>query len=247
VTETIDLATGAPVDLQLINDRFGDTDTALFDSDTLVMPVAISALGLGSAARLNYGVVTFTGSGQIDEMGLKANGDVTGALTVNPLRPGLAVYGSYNGDASPLLFDDSPGAVLKVRRDTVAYKNDQGKGALLVHFHNLAGHKAQVMAIKTAPTVSLKFAPSPATRNRLTTATVTVSRSSGIPATGTVRLVRVTGGNAPATVATGTVRSGTAKLQYRPRHPGTYKYEAVYGGDSNYVARTSAAVTLKIS
>jgi hypothetical protein len=43
VAATEDLS-GNILDVELINDRFGDTDTALFDSDTLVMPVAIAAL-----------------------------------------------------------------------------------------------------------------------------------------------------------------------------------------------------------
>lgn len=38
VTETIDLNSGDTIDAELINDRSGGTDTALFDNDTLVMP-----------------------------------------------------------------------------------------------------------------------------------------------------------------------------------------------------------------
>src|SRR5262245_48917337 len=44
VSALYDLNLNQVVDVELINDRFGNTDTALFDSDTLVMPVWIGAL-----------------------------------------------------------------------------------------------------------------------------------------------------------------------------------------------------------
>ena len=63
VDETIDLNSGDVVDDRTAQRRLGDTDTALFDSDTLVMPVWLGALaedGLTTdASRITYGVLTF--------------------------------------------------------------------------------------------------------------------------------------------------------------------------------------------
>ena len=39
VTELVDLTARRVIDDELINDRLGDTDTALFDSDTMVLPL----------------------------------------------------------------------------------------------------------------------------------------------------------------------------------------------------------------
>src|SRR5690606_5670724 len=57
--ETYDLATSQLVDLQAVNARLGDIDTALFDSNTLVMPVSIAALGLSASnSRISYSVMS---------------------------------------------------------------------------------------------------------------------------------------------------------------------------------------------
>lgn len=251
IDETLELTSGtnAVVDAQPINARFGDTDTALFDSDTLVLPVAISGLGLAATSRIKYAVFAFGNDPAVpvDQVGdINDAGNLVHPLSFNVLYPGVAVFGSYNGDSSPLLFADSPGAVLDVRRGRAAYAADHGLGALLVHFHNTVGNKAQVMALKTAPTVSLEFSPSPAHKRKLTRATVAVSPSSGIAATGKVWLVRLTGPNAPRTVGNGAVINGKAVVKFRPRRLGDFKYRAVYSGDSNYVARNSARMRLRV-
>jgi subtilisin family serine protease len=146
-----DLSTHEVVDLELINDRFGDTDTALFDSDTLVMPVLIGALPGVSAtsSRITYGIVTFGSFSQspVDTVGVNNAGNLDGSLTADLLHPGVAVFGAFNGSGSPLLYLDSPGT-LQVRSEAAAYAADHGMGALLVHFHNAVGNKAQVVQLK---------------------------------------------------------------------------------------------------
>jgi hypothetical protein len=145
-----DLHTQEVVDLELINDRFGDADTALFDSDTLVMPVLTSMLSGVSVghSRIRYGIVTFSdlSPGPVDTVGLDGNLDPDGTLTTDVLNPGLAVFGKFNGSGSPLLYVDSPGT-LEVQRNAAAYVADHGQGALIVHFHNAVGNKAQVVTL----------------------------------------------------------------------------------------------------
>jgi hypothetical protein len=141
------------VDLVPINARWGDVDSAVFDSDTLVLPVWISDLAGVSAghSRITYGVVTFGSfSGDpVDSVGVHISGtslSLDRTLSTDVLNPGLAVFGSFDGSGSPLLYLDSPGT-LEVRRDAAAYTADHGQGALIVHFHNVVGSKAQVVSL----------------------------------------------------------------------------------------------------
>ena len=158
-----DLHTQEIVDAEPFDDRLGSTDAAVFDSDTLVMPVAITAIPGVSAtnSRITYGVVSFASfsTDPVDTVGVHINGtnlSVDGTLSTDVLHPGLAVFGTFTGLGSPLLFHDMPGA-LNVRRDATAYAADHGKGALIVHFDNAVGNKAQVVQLvrdTTPPKVS---------------------------------------------------------------------------------------------
>ena len=144
------LSTGQVVDQELINDRFGNTDTALFDSDTLVMPVWLPALGVSVGhSRITYAIVTFgsfTGN-SVDSVGFDGGGALDGSLTTDVLNPGVAVFGSFDGSSSALLYADMPSTSLTVQRDTAAYAADNGHGVLMVHYHNVTGNKAQVVDI----------------------------------------------------------------------------------------------------
>jgi subtilisin family serine protease len=148
------LTTDRVDDAEPIDDRLGNTDAAVFGSDTLVMPVAISALsGISSThSRLTYGIVTWSSFSPdpVDTVGVHITGNsvsLDGTLTTDLLKPGVAVYGSFTGIGSPLLYRDSPGTMLHVRSDAAAYGADHGKGALIVHFQNAAGNKAQVVKL----------------------------------------------------------------------------------------------------
>jgi hypothetical protein len=145
--------TGKVLDVEAIDDRLGNVDAAAFDSDTLVLPVKISALpGVTKRhSRITYGVVSYSNfvPKPVDRIGLTRKLKLDGKLTTDVLEPGVAVYGSYRGSGSALLYRDSPGTKLHVRRDASAYKADHGKGALIVHFQDAVGHKAQVVKLAT--------------------------------------------------------------------------------------------------
>jgi subtilisin family serine protease len=249
VDELIDLTTGDVLDAEPINDRFGDTDTALMDSDTLVMPVATAALGLTAGhSRIKYGVASFSAyqADPFDLVGMNSDGDLSSPLSFDPLHPGVAVYGSYNGDASPLLFADSPGSVLALRRDTAAYTADKGLGALVIHFHNAVGNKAQVVSFaKAKPTVKLTLAPTKVKHGSATTVTETVSGTAGTP-TGVVTFQRKSG-STWVTVSTRSLASGKVTISYKPASAGTYVYRTTYAGDTIYGTGTSASVTLTVT
>ncbi|MEP7019651.1 MAG: S8 family serine peptidase [Pseudonocardiales bacterium] len=247
VSKLIDLTTGATLDTEAINDRLGDTDTALMDSDTMVLPVAISALPgvVGPSKRISYGIVTFgNGSGNpVDVVGLADNGDVNASLTINPFRPGIAVYGSFDGSASPLLFKDASGSVLQVRRDRAAYAADHGAGALIVHFHNKVGAKAQRVSLKATPAVRLTLSPTIVTLGATVTATVTVAADSGVPATGKVDIRRVGGG----IFITGNLVNGKLVIKFKPQLRTLYQVRADYHGDSQYLSGVSNVVALRVT
>ena len=110
--------------------------------------------GISAAtSRIKYAVLSFSPyqGGPVDQVGdINASNQLVNPLSLDLLRPGIAVYGSYDGDASALLFRDSPGSVLTIRRDAGAYVADHGQGALIIHFQNKRGYKAQVVYLKSA-------------------------------------------------------------------------------------------------
>jgi subtilisin family serine protease len=154
-------------DDELINDRLGDVDTALFNSDTMVMPVWVHALGrLGGSralpgfsarhSRMRYGVVSFGEQGVVDDIGVnlhtrrpKLNSNYR---TTDVLHPGLAIYNRSMKTFHTLgylLIADRPGSTMTVRRDVAAYRRDHGRGALLVHYQNALGKKEQLVTLRS--------------------------------------------------------------------------------------------------
>ena len=142
VTELLDLNTFDVLDLEAVNGVLGNVDTAEFDSDVLVMPVAIGALPGLTNNKIRYGIVSFgpAVSAPTDVVGLKQNGDVNGPkVIVN--RPGVVLSGPSL--SAPLLIDQP--STFTVQMDKQAYTKSGGLGLLLLHFHNTVGNKAQVV------------------------------------------------------------------------------------------------------
>jgi subtilisin family serine protease len=243
VSQLVDPDSGDVLDVEEINQRLGDVDTALFDSDVLVMPVALSALPGVSAAhpRIRYGVVSFSGEGAdpVDLIGMTANGVLANPLTIDTARPGVVVYGSGVG---PLYFDQ-PNSALVVRRDAAAYGVDHAKGALMVHFHNRVGSKAQVLALRSAAQVHLKLSATTARYGTPVTATVTVANTGGPVPTGSVQVVRSPG----VVLVRGPLSNGKATLRLPSLGRGGYTVYAKYDGDGSYLAGASGTVRLTIT
>lgn len=86
----------------------------------------------------------------VDRIGSHDQSTLPAAASEYGSTAGVAVYGDLSPGASTLLFADEPGNTLTVRRDGAAYHDDHGKGALIVHFHNRLGHKAQPVALTVA-------------------------------------------------------------------------------------------------
>ena len=145
----VNAKTNKVLDVEPIDDRLGNVDAAVFDSDTLVMPVRISALpGVSKKhSRIRYGVVTYSSfvPHPVDRIGMTKKLGIDGTLSTDVLHPGIDVFGRLKDRA--LLYRDASGTRLHIRRDAAAYKADHGKGALIVHFQDAVGHKAQVLKL----------------------------------------------------------------------------------------------------
>jgi hypothetical protein len=233
-----------PQEIEYINGAPGQVDTDIFDSDSLVLPVAINALPGVDAAhpRINWGIISFSlyGDTQVDTSGLAADGTPTFTIDVN--RPAISLTGP--GDAIGPTYLDQPGTVLPVRKDVRAASFDKAYGLLLIHHHNVDGKRGQAVRVRQ---------PSPP-RFRITSATTLpygqrftfygdVPGIYGLQATGSLSVTR----NPNVVIWTGKVGpdgrvTGTLPVLGR----GTYQLRLNYAGDSQYAPGSSAAVTVRV-
>ena len=148
-----------------LNGTWGDTDTNIMDSNTLVMTVPLSVLGLDPEAEsteISYSVTTASAFSATTVV------DTTESVSFNYATPALW----FSGDSAgvPNLFVDAPGTNL------VAHRSGEAKGsALFLHMHNAtgdlsgvngaAGERAQVLRVSSsseAPAESAHFKDVPA-------------------------------------------------------------------------------------
>ncbi|MFJ8628188.1 S8 family serine peptidase [Kitasatospora sp. NPDC093550] len=147
VSRALDARTGAELDVQPLNARWGDTDTALLDSEAVVLPVRLSALpGIAPGhSTVHYGVWTGVAApGTPDPaeaysaIGLRGTRP---AVPLDVLHPALAVRSGFDGPPA-VLAPVGPGAVLDVRRTA----GDTSR-LLLLHHLNPGARRAQVITL----------------------------------------------------------------------------------------------------
>ncbi len=219
---------GQLIDEQGLNGRMGDTDTAVYDSDVMVLPVLLKELadyGINpDNPRITYGIETYSAYSEkpIDQLGYDAEAEVlVDPLSVDLYEPGLTVTGE-SGEG-PLVLDQ-PGKSLTVTRNVASYEADAGQGLMMVHFQNPVGAKAQkVSLLGAATTTDLFLAPG--------TLTARVEpEAEGLPEPdGQVRFTvdgRVVGESA--------LTDGLAVLERNLRHGGTRHVTARYMGNSDF-------------
>jgi len=133
VTELYNFATGGVDDIELLNIADGSFDTDIFNSDTMVLPVSIAALGLTSGnSRISYQVVSQTVYGTFDS--------IKGPMSFDPLNPGLQL--TQNGE-NDVLYADAPGSVLTVVADVPALLADHVDTMMVVHDFNTDGSRTR--------------------------------------------------------------------------------------------------------
>jgi Bacterial Ig-like domain (group 3) len=205
----------------------GDTNVAGSTSPALTESVvrAAGTTTLASSANpIDLGrPVTFTATVSRSGSGMLPTGSVTFDDGVTVLGSGTLVGGKATFTTSALAV--GPHTI------TALYSGDNNYAA--------SSSSALTETIARAPT-STRLAPTaPVIYGQSVTFTATVSGISGIAApTGTVTFK-----NGSVTLGTGTVSGNTATFSTAALSGGAHTITAVYGGDSNYTASTSSAVT----
>ncbi|MBO1418271.1 S8 family serine peptidase [Streptomyces sp. FH025] len=147
VSRALDARTGAELDVQPLNARWGDVDTGLLDSDVLVLPVRLGALpGVGPGHSIvHYGVWTGdVAPGTPDPADAYAAIGLRGtrpSVPVDVLHPALTVRAGLNGPTA-VAAPAGPGTVLDVHRAA-----GDGSRLLLLHHLNPADRRAQVVTL----------------------------------------------------------------------------------------------------
>lgn len=143
VAETFDLATGDVVDDQFLNGVPGSTDSNVFNSNAMVLPVSVKALGLpAGSTTISYTVQTIS----LDDLGSTL--DTVGPLSFDVAHPTVKVTSpslpaAAGVDGPSLLSLDVPGR-LGITRDSTATATPD-LGLLLLHLHNSDGDKAEIV------------------------------------------------------------------------------------------------------
>ena len=113
-----------------LNSAWGDTDTNIMDTNTMILGVPLKDLGLTAekAQTIKYTVQTDTwyndGNPYVD---------TTSAIEYSPFKPGVWFTGEESG--VPGLFVDRDGGQLTVHRKN----NNKERQALFLHMHNATG------------------------------------------------------------------------------------------------------------
>ncbi|MDQ0376825.1 S8 family serine peptidase [Amycolatopsis thermophila] len=148
LVNTVDLnAQGFPtVDVQAVNGQLGDVDTNVFDTNVVLLPVSIAALGIDPNAashKISYAVGT---AGYYVAPG-STNGlidSIDTAMTFDALAPGYSVSGA-NGAA--LVYSAKPGTALTVTRNPQTAQTDTVLGLLALEHHNGNGDRVSVIRV----------------------------------------------------------------------------------------------------
>jgi len=119
----------------------GEYSIPIFNSDTLILQVPASALGL-SNSRSKVGFIVMS---RLRVMDASSTGDATAGSHYDLRRPGLAFSGSFI--RHPML-EDTPGDNLVVRLNRLNYVRSTAKGILLIHHHNETGQRSEVVDVR---------------------------------------------------------------------------------------------------
>ncbi len=228
-----------------VNQVFGDVDTALFDSDSIVLTVPVSALAGVDAThpRFNYGLATFSGyhGEPLDLVGIDE--DFATTLTLDVRRPSLT---ATDGTSDALLFAELPGTTLVVRKDVTTFRLDKPRGLLLIHHHNLTGARAQVVKVKQPSAPQLGLSRSTASFGQDVRFVATIPDTAGAPRNGAVSITTSTGRVLMSTTL-GVSHNGQWSRLLPHLARGTYTLHFNYGGNDFYLPGRSAGKRLTIT
>jgi subtilisin family serine protease len=196
VAETYDYVTGALLDDEPLNSLPGSVDTNAINTNAMILPVTLAALGLAAdRSRISYTVTTFS----LDD--LRSTIDTVGPLTFDTAHPAVSVQPQV---ADSLLSADDPSTALQVRGDAAGSDTDN-LGLLLLHLHNTDDSKAQVVGVSSTLDPKLQsYTPLSPVRIGAPSlgsgrvADVAVAGTHGVPAGATAALVSLSTSSASA-------------------------------------------------
>lgn len=148
VAVTVDLQAppdSPPVQVLPVNGQYGDVDSGVFDSNVIMLPVSLAALGidpLAVTAPISYttGVASYyTGPVNVGEVI-----DSTGPALFDAVRPGLWTHGVEDPALSYLA---RPGTALMVNRDTTAAVTQRATHLLVLHPGNPSRRRVQLVGV----------------------------------------------------------------------------------------------------
>ena len=225
------LALGELLDLNPVNGLWADIDTSVFDSNVVVAPISLDAVGISEGDTPTFDVYTVSTYAS-DPSGVL---DAVEPFTADPFAPTTWFDG---GVADALWYLDADGVELGVNRAEGA-----GDGSLLLlHTHNGADARAEVVDVTATPATatSTELAVTGSTTDSGTqslTATVTPAEASG-----TVRFL-----DGEAELGTAPLEAGTATFE-ASLEVGEHVLTAEFvPAGAAFLASTSEAVTWSVA
>jgi hypothetical protein len=128
----VDYSTGAVLDYEPVNFNWGDVDTNVFDTDTIVAPVYLGALGV-TPTTTSFPITYQVGTQSSYSSGVF---DQTSPVTFDVTDPAVSV-------SSPL-FNDQGGTKIPYTLGSDATKDTK---ALVLHLQGAAGQRAEVVPV----------------------------------------------------------------------------------------------------
>lgn len=147
-TVDLNLPDSPVVDTQAVNGQFGDVDTNVFDTNVVMLPVSVAALGIDPTAdshRISYTVGT---TGYYTPPGSNLIDSVAKPMSFDVLAPAYWVQGA--GEAA-LSYQAQPGTALMVHTGPAAEAaaGETLPGLLALHHHNGEGDRASVVRVQS--------------------------------------------------------------------------------------------------
>ncbi len=234
VAELYDLTDFEVLDTQPLNGAYGDLDTAVFDNDVVVLPVALSALPELTERASEVRIEAYTpnyyaafGPGDVA-------GDVrSGFSAVDVLRPGVTLAGPGGDDLPAPWVAADGGDELRLVTDGAAYTRAGGQGALLLAPHDEPGSTTTVVGARTPTDADLRFPDAPAVLGRPEPVRVRVDAAETFDPITPERPGRVQVLQGDDVVGQGRLgANGRAEVRITPVTPGRRQYRVRYLGDA---------------
>ena len=148
LVNTVNLnAEGFPtVDVQAVNGQLGDVDTNVFDTNVVLLPVSIAALGIDPSVpshKISYTVGT-TGFYVAPSSATGLIDTISTPMTFDALAPGYSVAGA---DGTALSYSAQPDTSLVVTRNPASARIDTVLGLLAVKHHNGSSNRVSVIRV----------------------------------------------------------------------------------------------------